>query len=68
MIGNKNEDIIKQKIQREISEISSSFESENANDECNEDEFDIPKHIVEISNSISEILNELINNNSLKKR
>ena len=68
MIGNKNEDIIKQKIQREISEISSSFESENANDEYNEDEFDIPKHIVEISNSISEILNELINNYSLKKR
>ena len=67
MIGNKYEDIIKQKIEREISEISSSFESENANDEYNDDEFDIPKHIVEISNSISEILNELINNNSLKK-
>ena len=65
MIGNKYEDIIKQN--RTETEFSSSFESEILNDENNEEETEIPKHMMKISYSISEILNELIKNNSLKK-
>jgi len=64
MIGNKYEDIIKQRTETEF---SSSFESEILNDENNEEETEIPKHMMKISYSISEILNELIKNNSLKK-
>ena len=64
MIGNKYEDIIKQRTETEF---SSSFESEILNDEINEEETEIPKHMMKISYSISEILNELIKNNSLKK-
>ena len=64
MIDNKYEDIIKQRTETEF---SSSFESEILNDENNEEETEIPKHMMKISYSISEILNELIKNNSLKK-
>lgn len=64
MIGNKYEDIIKQRTETEF---SSSFESEILNDENNEEETEIPKYMMKISYSISEILNELIKNNSLKK-
>ena len=68
MIGsNKYEDIIKQKIEKELSELGSSFESEISEDENKEDEIDVSNNIVKISNSISEILNELVMNNSLKK-
>ena len=67
MIDDKYEDIIKQKIEKELSELGSSFESEILEDENKEDEIDVSNNIVKISNSISEILNELVMNNSLKK-
>jgi hypothetical protein len=67
MIDDKYEDIIKQKIEKELSELGSSFESEISEDENKEDEIDVSNNIVKISNSISEILNELVMNNSLKK-
>ena len=67
MIDDKYEDIIKQKIEKELSELGSSFESEISEDANKEDEIDVSNNIVKISNSISEILNELVMNNSLKK-